>query len=248
MKIKQLSFWSLLQVLLLAGLAISVPSCSKSSQTLTDSTCVTRVIPKATDYQLPEADLQSIYTLFKSNNLSTANLQFQSYSTYYSTGIAAGYPGAPGYIGPAEQVGATPFFNGLPAWVGGEYFTFNAGIYQPGGKYDGYTGPLPNSNITTRQTFSDLRQAFLAQLAGSGTVGGLANARGNFPFTASSYADSCLLVTLGYMDASMIPGTTTQPQTALIEVWTVTALHGGLPTVNVEDDNGLAWPVVFSIP
>lgn len=248
MKIKLSSYWSLLQVLLLAGLAISVPSCSKSSQTVTDGTCVTRVIPKATDYQLPEADLQAIYTLFKANNLSTANLQFLSYTTYYSTGIAAGYPGAPGYIGPAEQIGATPFFNGLPAWVGGEYFTFNAGIYQPGGMYDGYTGPVPNSNISTRQTLSDLRKAFLAQVTGSGTVGGLATATGNFPFTASSYADSCLLVTLGYMDASMIPGNTTLPETALVQVWTVTALHGALPAVNVEDDNGHAWPEVLAIP
>jgi hypothetical protein len=50
------------------------------------------------------------------------------------------------------------------------------------------------------------------------------------------------------MDASMIPGSTTPSQTALVKVWSVTALHGGLPAVNVEDDNGLAWGVVFAVP
>jgi hypothetical protein len=231
-KIKLPSYWILLQVLWLAGLAISIPSCSKSSQTISDSTCISRVVPKATDYQVSAADLQSIFALFKANHLSTANLQFMSYTTYSD----------------AAQVWATPFFNGLPAWVGGEFFTFNAGIYQPGGVYDGYTGPVPNSNISTHQTLSNLRVAFLAHVSKSGTVGGAANSRGSFPFTASGFADSCLLATLGYMDASMIPGSTTPSETALVKVWSVTALHGGLPAVNVEDDNGLAWAVVFSIP
>jgi hypothetical protein len=231
-KIKLPSYWILLQVLWLVGLAISIPSCSKSSQTITDSTCVTRVVPKATDYQVSAADLESILALFKANHLSTANLQFLSYSTY---GLAA-------------QVWATPFYNGLPAWVGGEFFTFDAGKYQPGGTYDGYTGPAPNTDTTTHQTLSNLRQAFLAHIAESGVVGGASNSSGSFPYTANSYADSCLLVTLGYMDASRIPGSTTPPETALVKVWTVTALHGGVPAVTVEDDNGFAWPVVFIVP
>jgi hypothetical protein len=247
-KIKLPSYWILLQVLGLAGLAISIPSCSKSSQTITDSTCITRVVTKATDYQVSAADLQSILALFKANQLSTANLQFLSYSTYYDRGIALGYPGSPGYIGPAALVWATPFFNGLPAWVGGEFFTFDAGKYQPGGTYDGYTGPIPTAYITNHQTLSNLRVAFLAHVSESGTVGGANNSPGRFPYSASDYADSCLLVTLGYIDASMIPGSTTPPETALVKVWSVTPLQEGLPTVNVEDDNGLAWGVVVAIP
>ena len=127
--------------------------------------------------------------------------------------------------------------------------TFEGGKYQPGGINDGYTGPIPNADTTTHQTFSDLRHAFLAHIAESGFVGGgAANSSPRFPFKASSYTDSCLLVTLGYVDASKIPGSTTPPETALIKVWSVTALHGGLPAVTVEDDNGSAWGVVLTVP
>jgi hypothetical protein len=194
------------------------------------------------------ADLDSILALFQANNLSIANLQFLSYSTFYSSGIAPGYPGSPGYVGPAVQVTATQFFNGLPAWVGGYSITFNGGIFTSGGKNDGYTGPAPNDDLTTHQTLSALRQAFLAHVTESGSSGGLANSAPSFPYMASMFADSCLLVTLGYMDASMIPGNATPPETALVKVWQVTPLSGGLPIVNVEDDNSLAWGVVVYLP
>jgi hypothetical protein len=186
-----------------------------------------------TDYQVSGADLDSIYTLFKANNLSTVNLQFDYFV----------------YAGPGEQVIATQFINGLPAWVGGYSITFEGGKYQPGGINDGYTGPAPNTDTTTHQTFSDLRHAFFAHIAESGFVGGgAANSTPRFPFKANSYTDSCLLVTLGYVDASRIPGSTIPPETALIKVWSVTALHGGLPAVTVEDDNGSAWGVVLTVP
>ncbi len=244
METKLLSYFRPILFLWLLAICIATASCKKSSQAVTNSTSITRTIPKVTDYQVTGADLDSILALFQANSLSIANLQFQSYTTYYSTGIAPGYPGSPGYIGPAEQVLATQFFNGLPAWAGGYSITFNGGIFTPAGKYNGYTGPAPNDDLTTQQTLSDLRHAFLAHIGESGFSGGLANSAPKFPYTASMYADSCLLVTLGYMDASTIPGNTTPSETALVKVWQVTPLSGGLPRVNVEDDNGLAWGVV----
>jgi hypothetical protein len=98
-KIRLSPYLSLQGVLCLAAFGILEPSCSKSGQSITDGTCITRVIPKVTDYQVSGADLDSIYTLFKANNLSTVNLQFDYFV----------------YAGPGEQVIAIQFINGLPA-------------------------------------------------------------------------------------------------------------------------------------
>jgi hypothetical protein len=224
----------------LVGLLFFSPSCSKSNQNAVDSTCITQIIPKVTDYQVSGADLDSIIALFRSNNLSTSNLQFQSWESFWAS--------SPSYTGRQEQVQATQFINGLPVWSGGTFFIFNAGVFQPGISVR-YTGPLPNAGMATQQTPPELRRAFLAHYSESRMEGGPAGVNPNTPPHYASYQDSCFLITLAYIDASEIPGNNSvAPGQSLVRVWKVTGLSGNIPEVMVEDDNGLAWGVVFFVP
>jgi hypothetical protein len=229
-------------------IVVAAVSCSKHNQSAdeTGNICVTRTSPMVSDYLVSGANLDSIFALFSANNLSIANLQFNSWLTDTTTNI---YPTA--YSGYQEQVLATQFFNGLPVFAEDEFFTFNAGKFQPGGMYDGYTGSAPSADTTGHQTLPDLRNAFLAHVPQSFTEGGLSNAKPYIP-SASTYIHSCLSATLGYLDASMVPGNTISSEKALIKVWRVTPSTDPsityYPLIYVEDDNGAAWGVPFLIP
>ncbi len=223
-------------------------SCTKDNQSASEnqSICVTRLSPQPSDYKVVGASLDSIYALFRANNLSTANLQFLSWSTDTTTNI---YPTA--YSGYQEQVLAIQFINGLPVFADDEFFTFDAGKFQPGGIYDGYTGPAPSADSTGHQTFPDLRKAFLAHVPESYVSGGVQNAKPFIP-SASTYINSCLSVTLGYLDAAMIPGNHGAQGKSLVKVWIVTpSISSSIsyyPLVFVEDANGHAWGSPFFIP
>ena len=220
-------------------------SCTKHSANETDNgnICVNRVSPSATDYKISGADLDSVLALFGANNLSTANLQFLYWSTDTTTNI---FPNQ--YSGYQEQVTATPYFNGLPVFSDNVFFTFDAGIYQPGGIYDGYTAP--SSDSTGHQSMPALRNAFLAHVSESYTEGGASNAK--FVPVVSTYINSCLNVTLGYIDVFYIPGSGSAINKALVKVWLVTpTISSSLsyyPVIYVEDNNGKAWGQPFFIP
>jgi hypothetical protein len=227
----------ILPVVCLVALFVGTASCHKNSTY--DSHCITRIVPKVTDYGVAGAALDSIYALFASNNLSTANLQFR----YWLTDTTS----SPTYSGRQEQVQATQFFYGLPVFAEDKFFTFNAGTYQPGGIYDGYSGAAPGADTSGNQALPDLRSAFLAHVSQSVWVGGAPASKPFIP-SRSSYTDSCLIATLGYLDAHLIPGNSTPLETALVKVWKVTPMNGQYPLVYVEDMNGAAWGVTFLVP
>lgn len=227
---------------------ILTASCNKHNQSTSENetACITRLSPKVSDYGISGAKLDSVYALFSANNLSTANLEFESWGSGTVVNVN---PGA--YSGYQEQVLAIQFFNGLPVFASEVFFIFNAGRFQPGGIYDGYTGPAPSSDTSGHQTFPGLKKAFLAKLSQSYMAGGAQNAKPFVP-SASTYINSCLDVTLGYLDASMVPGSATGSEKKLVKVWRVTPSNSTsityYPVVYVEDDNGIAWGMPFLVP
>jgi hypothetical protein len=220
--------------------------CQKHDNELRGSNtgCITRIVPKVGDYKVSGSQLDSIYALFSSNNLSVANLQFQ----YWSTDITINLPAYSGY---QEQVTAVQFLNGLPVFSDNKFFTFNAGQYQPGGVYDGYTGPAPGADTTSRQTLTNLHYAFFTHLSESYREGGPLNSQPFVP-SASTYADACLTATLGYLDEGLVKGNAYNLNKSLIKVWLVTPAEDAsityYPLVYVEDDNGMAWGQAFIVP
>ena len=230
------------------GFIFSSLSCTKRNAASTEvgNICVNRLTPKASDYKISGAGLDSVITLFAANNLSTANLQFLYWSTDTTTNIYANM-----YSGYQEQVTATPYFNELPVFADNMFFTFDAGIFQPGGIYDSYTGPAPSSDTTEHQSMPGLRNAFLAHVSESYMEGGASNAKPFVP-VASTYINSCLDVTLGYIDAFYIPGNDNAINKALVKVWkvtpTITPSITFYPVIYVEDDNGKAWGEPLIIP
>jgi hypothetical protein len=227
-------------------IVIFIASCSKHNQSsANENICVARIVPKVSDYNVSGTNLDSINALFAANNLSTANLQFQSFGTDTTVNI---YPTA--YSGYQEQIAAVQFFNGLPVFADNAYFTFNAGVFQPS-LLVGYTGPSPNADTTSHQSFANLRNAFLAHVPESYREGGAANSKPFIP-SASTYINACLDVTLGYLDADMVPESASAYNKALIKVWSISPSNDPsityYPLVYVEDDNGKAWGVPFLVP
>ena len=227
---------------------ILAASCNKHDASVGENgkICVTRLAPKATDYKVSGANLDSIYAIFSANNLSINNLQFWYWMTDTTVNVN---PGA--YSGYQEQVQAIQFFNGLPVLGDMKFFSFNAGWYQPAGVNDGYSGPVPGGDTIGHQSMPGLRNAFLDHVSQSYTAGGPLNAKPFVP-SASTYTNACLNVTLGYLDASRVPGSTTPYGQALVKVWSVTPSQSSsitfYPLVYVRDDTGAAWGVPFLIP
>jgi hypothetical protein len=225
-------------------------SCHKHSSAGDDNICVTRLDPQVSDYNVSGANLDSIYNLFKVNHLSTANLQFQYWITYTEVNVD---PGA--YNGYEEQIQAIQFFNGLPVFADMDIFIFYNGNYQTIGTVGGYSGAAPDTDTTTHQTLAGLRAAFLAHLSQSYTEGGPINAKPFIP-SPSNYINACLNVTLGYLDAGMLPANapnvTSSFNQSLVKVWQVTPARNSsityYPVVYVEDDNNFAWGVPFFLP
>jgi hypothetical protein len=230
-------------------IAIAIASCNKHDQSSGENgyNCITRLSPKVSDYGVSGADLDSIYALFSANNLSTADLQFQTWQTDTVMNVD---PGA--YNGYQEQVNANQFFNGLPVFADGKFFIFNAGKFQPGGIYDGYTGPAPTGDTIGHQALPALREDFLSHVAQSYVAGGAPSNSQPFIPSASTYVTACFDVTLGYLDAAMVPENPAAYGKELIKVWKVVPSKSSsftyYPLVYVEDDNGLAWGVPTFIP
>jgi hypothetical protein len=234
-------------LLLLATLAVFQMACSKQKKgnEASDNDCITRAIPQVNDFQVTGAELDSIYTLFKANNLSTVNLQFNAWArdTIFTP-----------YNGREDMVWATQFVNSLPVFQAGINYVFLAGEVLSGDVY-GYTGPAPGPDTSGHQTLPNLRNSFLNRVSEATLQGGASNSPGIFP-SRPEYLDVCVQATLGYLDAARLPGNyNLAPGQTLIKVWQIvpdSALSGGIdgyrPTVYVEDSTGLAWGVALIIP
>jgi hypothetical protein len=218
-------------------------SCSKnnSSDSENESVCVNRIYPKAGDNLVSSADLDSIFRLFNANNLSTANLQYVIWQVDTPINI---YPNQNQNWYEKEWVAAVQFINGFPVFDIDESFIFNSGKLAPNGVSNGFTGPVPSTDTSTHQTYANLRTAFLAHVSESYSQGGSRDSKPFVP-SASTYTNACLNVTLGYIDASQVHGSTAAPNSALVMVWFVTPSENSsityYPIVIVVDDNGLAW-------
>jgi len=218
--------------LFFVALIIQTTSCSKSGSGTSDNACIERVIPQYTQTALTSGQIDSIKTLFGKNNMSTNQLQFIEYipDIYTDTGMT-----------PQAQVTANLFLNGLPVFNYNEVFVFNGGVFDTAYLYTGT--PLTN-DTTGHQTLAYLRSSFLKHVSESVTYSPISK-----PFVPSpnSYTGSCMVATMGYVDAVYAPGNTI-PWGTLIKVWAVTPLNSGYPCVYVRDDNGVGWGVPLIIP
>jgi len=229
----RIALWALCIPLVLAAACAK----KKDSTTPAGNGCISRIYPQPGANSLSGSDLDSAQTLFRANNLSLAEVDLDFFSF--------GEVQSPSYSGEEAQITAMPFVNGLPVFQT-EYLTFYAGKYIDSLSEDVYNGPAPNTDMTVHQTLDALRSLFLLHAAQSYTIGGPATTTP--PPAPKSYLDSCLLATLGYLDASEIPGSKTPAGQALVKVWQVTGLQGGLPTVYITDSGGVAWGVVYAVP
>ena len=220
------------RLLFILALFLNATSCSKQSSTTSTSDCIERLMPKYTESTLTGNQIDSIKALFSKNNLSIDQLLFTQFiPNIYSD---------PNMISQA-QVTANLFLNGLPVFNYNEVFIFNNSIFDTAYLY---TGTASSNDTTGHQTLSYLRSAFFKHVSESVIYSPVGK-----PFVPSSntYLDSCLAVTLGYVDAVYFPGNT-NPWGTLKKVWMIKPVHSGYPSVFVEDDSGLAWGVPVYIP
>jgi hypothetical protein len=197
--------------------------------------CISRNIANTKSTMLSDSQINSINTLFSKNGLSTSQLQF----LYFIPDV---------YLDSAKpvqaQVDANLFINNLPVFNYTEVFVFNNGVFDTAYLYSG----VPQNNDTTsHQSLSSLRTAFFKHVSESITYLPLLNSKPVVP-SPNTYSDSCLVATMGYVDATYIPGNTSTWGSTLIKVWLVNTQSRSFPDVMVEDDNGLAWGVPTYIP
>ncbi len=220
--------------LLVAVLYVFGVACTKHQNSISDNGCISRLVAKTISPTLSSSQIDSINILFSNNNMSTAQLQF----LYFTPNVYSDT------TKPTQsQVIANLFINGLPMFGNNEAFIFNNGIFDTAYLYNG----IPQTNDTTgHQSFSYLRTAFMNHVSESITYMPLQIP----PFIPSpkNYIDSCLTATLGYVDASSIPGNQNDIWgSTLIKVWSVSC-NNHYPSILVKDDNGLAWGVPVYIP
>ena len=219
---------------LLAILSIYGAACTKHQNSISDNACISRLIATTNSPTLRSSEIDSINILFDNNNMSTAQLQF----LYFIPNVFSDT------TKPKQaQVAANLFINGLPMFGNNEAFIFNNGIFDTAYLYKGI--PL-NNDTAGYQSLAYLRAAFMQHVSESITYMPLQIP----PFIPSpkNYIDSCLTATLGYVDATSIPGSQNDIWgSTLIKVWSVSC-NNHYPEILVEDDNGLAWGVRVYIP
>jgi hypothetical protein len=226
-----------LRSICLMALFICGFSCKKHNETAS-IVCINRVMPAVNNFGVSGAALDSINQLFSANNLSTANLQFHSITTSAVV--------SPSFSGVQEQVLTTQYFNGLPVFQDDRFFIFNAGVYQSNYYSGGFTGTPPGPDTAARLSMTDLRTAFLNHVSESVLEGGAVNSVPRPP--QGNFKDSCLNVTLGYLDAAIIPGYVGNYNVSLVRTWKITTANTSFPLVFVDDETGKAWGLVLSVP
>jgi hypothetical protein len=221
---------------LLPALLVYALSCSKQEGAPAGNGCISRVEPLYTQTTLTNSQIDSIKTLFANNNLSANQLQFTVYLPDTHTGLCSI---------PQEQVTAIVFINGLPVFGSEETYIFNNGLFQD--VFPAAIGTPQTNDSSGRLSLTYLQGAFLDHVSESFFAGGPANSKPFIP-SPNKFKDSCLLATLGYLDAASIPGNSTPVGTTLVKVWKLTPLNGSYPLVYVEDDNGSGWGVPLLVP
>jgi hypothetical protein len=219
---------------LLSILFIFAFSCTKQQNNVTDNGCISRQIAQPSTTSLTNVQMDSIKSLFNQNNLPISGLQFTEFIPDIYTDPSRA---------PQAQVAANLFLNGLPVFHYTEVFIFVGGIFDTAYLYLG--APL-NNDVSEHQSLDSLRKDFFAHVSESEIIGGASNSQPHIP-SAKTFLDSCLSATLGYADATEVPGKNL-PWGNLIKVWSVTPSHSSYPCVFVEDDNGLAWGVSIIVP
>jgi hypothetical protein len=183
---------------------------------------------------ITQQQIDTIKTLFATNNLPANQYQFVYYSAWAVSADSF-----------QVQTTANPFVNGLPVFADQQVFNFINGIYSASSSY--LTTEVAASNDTAgHQRLTNLRNAFLQHVSEAVIYWPLQNAKPTVPSPAA-YADTCLWATLGYIDQSAIPGNPYTPG-HLIKVWQVTPANSNYPTVFVRDDNGQGWGAPVYIP
>ena len=236
--------------ILLSFLVIEIsPSCSKTktNSNQINAGCIERMVLKPSSLPInappiinldpiTQEQIDTIKILFTNNNLPFNQYQFVGYYSYqYATDTVQ------------TQVNVNPFLNGLPIFNDNEVFVFFNGVYSASNSYLNLTPEVPPNNDTTgHQNFANLRSAFLKHVSEATFTGPQRGAKPVAPLP-SAYVDTCLSVTMGYIDQSYIPGNTFSLG-HLIKVWLITPSGSNYPSVYLRDDNGQGWGVPVAIP
>jgi hypothetical protein len=209
-----------------------------------DSGCISRYTGPASLFSLNSHQLDTVQYLFRTNGLSTDNLQFTAYYSYAreDSGILHYYQGAAAYH----------LINSLPVFEPQYYWSFRDSIYLPGNH-----PPLPDpgSDTTTRQTLTALRGLFFKAYQSLIYSDKELIAMPRLRRPGYYYHDSCLVAQLGYLDASRQPNSNIPYNKKLLKVWKITSKgaipYGAGPVTFVVDSTGDAWctyPYVPGIP
>lgn|GEM_PF-1977830 len=211
--------------------------------TVHDSGCISLYTGLA-QYQPNDLDagkLDTIHHLFTANGISMDHLNFIA---YFSDTVKDS-SGTPIF---SQWVNASLVFNGLPVFSSYLSWNFHNGVlFSPNNLNPHYADPEPDS--TGHQTLSALRSLFF-----KGYEAALYT--GHSPYRSKTlgrpgiyYHDSCLQATLGYIDASWPPNSSTTFGNKLLKAWLVRPVNaipgpmfrGPAPAVFVIDGTGQAW-------
>jgi hypothetical protein len=221
--------------LLALALLLELASCTRNNDNAY-ANCISRSTLLASTPLTRQSAIDSAYSLFNKNGLSSANLQPLFVDVEDNVGLRS--TTGVDYHGTIVQVFSNQFVNGLPV-----FFTLASYIFDTAGKIipystNGYEGPLPGTDTSGHQTLATLRSDFLSTYYYSNPRGGPVGHLLNI------YHDSCFTATLGYADALLVPssGIKTQNQ-ALIKVWEIktSTPNSPSPMVFVVDSTGKAW-------
>jgi hypothetical protein len=191
--------------------------------------------PGSLSPSLTQAQLDVINTLYRQNNLSTADQQFFAVDSNSFVPF--------GYSTEVDQVMVLSYrwYNNLPVFRWNDNVTFYNGILQPSIIY---TGPAPAPNPIFQQSLTSLHTIWLDNFMKVTTSWPIGNDRVTYP--NASYRDTCLTARPGYLDAGYFTSNLAFAN-RFVKAWAV-APAGGYPMVFIEDSTGAAWPVPVYIP
>jgi len=192
------------------------------------------------DSLITQQAMNVVVTLFRQNNLSTANQQF--------FWVDSNSFEPPGFTANVDQVNVLSYrwYNNLPEFRWNDNVTFYNGIFQPHASIV-FAGNAPGPDATFHQTLASLQSIWLNNFMRVGTYGPLMN--DTVPtHPAASYRDSCLIAKRGYIDAGYFGENGYAYAGQLVKAWTVTPLNGNYPMVIIADSTGAAWPSNVYIP
>ncbi|HLZ89623.1 MAG TPA: hypothetical protein VKQ52_20355, partial [Puia sp.] len=138
-----------------AALILAAILCFAACKTsVRDSGCITRYLGTGATSYLKPGQLDTIRQLFRTNNISTAGLEF----TYYSSDTATDS----GVFLLNQGVSAVPTINSLPVFFVSDYWYFRNGSFFP--RYSGVVDySYPGSDTSGHQPLAALRSLFFKE-------------------------------------------------------------------------------------